>query len=146
MNYKIILAAVALGVITTGATLWSTGVIKAQGNGNNQNMSQELADKLNIDQAKVTDAMDQIRSEHQAERQKQNSANLDKAVSDKVITAEQKQKILDRQSEMQKKRGQERTEQQTWASENGIDMTKLRTYGVGMGMGMGGHGRGGFDD
>lgn len=140
LNKKILIPAIALGIAATGATLWSTGVVKAEGNGNRQSMTSELASKLNIDESKVSDAFSQINQEKQAQKQEEMSKKLDQAVTDGVITADQKQKILDKQTEMQKKREKQQQEMQTWESENGIDMSKLRDYGLGGGRGHGGPG------
>ena len=134
-NKKAILPIAIIGIAIAGTTLWSTGVVKAQFGNNNETMAQELASKLDIDESKVSEAMEQIRIDHQEKRQAQISTNLDKAVTDGVITAEQKQKILDKHSQMKQERGQKRQEMQQWEEENGIDMSKLREYGIGNGQG-----------
>lgn len=138
---KILLAAIVLGLVSIGATLWlnSSDVAKAQNN-NNQNMADKLAEKLNLNESQVSEAMEQIHSERQAEMKERISQKLDEAISDGVITAEQKEKILARQTEMEQKRERERQEMQAWEEENGIDMSKLKDYGIG---GKGGFG-GGF--
>jgi len=134
-NKKAILPIAIIGIAIAGTTLWSTGVVKAQFGNNNETMAQELASKLDIDESKVSEAMEQIRIDHQEKRQAQISTNLDKAVTDGVITAEQKQKILDKHLQMKQERGQKRQEMQQWEEENGIDMSKLREYGIGNGQG-----------
>ena len=134
-NKKAILPIAIIGIAIAGTTLWSTGVVKAQFGNNNETMAQELASKLDIDESKVSEAMEQIRTDHQEKRQAQISTNLDKAVTDGVITAEQKQKILDKHSQMKQERGQKRQEMQQWEEENGIDMSKIREHGIGNGQG-----------
>jgi hypothetical protein len=59
---------------------------------------------------------------------------LDKAVTDGVITAEQKQKIVDEQAKLE----QQQKDHQSWMDSSGIDWTKLKDYHIGM-MGFGGH-------
>lgn len=137
-NKKVLLGSIiAVALAITGATLWSTGVVKAGNGAGGQNMAANLAEKLKIDESQVSSAMEQIRSENRAQRQVEVSGKLDEAVSDGVITAEQKEKLLTRQTEVQQKREQERQDCQKWQEESGIDMSKLRDYGIG-GLGFGG--------
>lgn len=141
-NY-VIPAIIAVTAAIAG-TIYATGASASWGKGPG-NMSANLAEKLGVDQSKVNEAMDSIREEHRAERQAEVSANLEKAVSDGAITAEQKDKLLAKHEEMRTKRDAMRTELEQWYSENGIDADKLQEYGFrgGMGRGMGGGYRGG---
>lgn len=144
MNKKVLIPAIVLGLIVAGGAAWTAS--KAA-NGLGKNMSSELSEKLGIEESQVSTAMDQIKQDRQAERQAEISSNLNRAVSDGVITAEQKQAWLDKQTELEKQREQQRTGFEQWLSDNGIDETKLRDYEVGMGGGPGGpgHGRGMMD-
>ena len=106
-------------------------------------MAEELAAKLNVDTDQVSAAMEQIRTEHQAERKTQVSTGLDKAVTDGAITAEQKQKILDKiaenqanRGEMQGQKGKNREAMEQWYEDNGIDFEKIHDY-IGFGQGRG---------
>ncbi len=142
MNKKLIIPSIVLGLLVTGGAAWTA--TKAA-NGLGSNMASKLSEKLGVDESQVSSAMDQIREENQAERKSEISSNLDKAVADGVITAEQKQAWLDKHSELEAQRTKEREEYQKWLSDNGIDESKLRDYGVGgLGAGIGGpgHGRG----
>lgn len=141
LNKKILIPVIVLGILATGAAIWSTGIAKAQNNRNGEAMSQELAQKLGIDQSKVNDAMSQIRSEHQAERKAEIEKKLSQAVTDGKITEAQKTAILAKQTEMQQSRGKERQEHQQWLADNNLDVSVLKDYGIG-GMGMGGGSRG----
>ena len=142
MRNKIIVLVVVVGLAVAGAVVWKTGVASAYFDGESKDtVAEKLANKLNVSKDQVSTAMDELQTERQAERQAEISANLDKAVSGGVITAEQKQKILDKMTEMQKKREQEREEIQKWQEDNSIDMEKLRDYNIGMGRG--GRGPGG---
>lgn len=142
LNKKILIPVIALGILATGATLWSTGIAKALNNETGNAMAQQLADKLGVDQSKVTDAMGEIRDEHQTQMQEKMKEKFNQAVEDGVITEAQKEAILAKQSEMQQQREKERQEYQQWLADNSIDESKLQDYGIGMGMGMGGGMRG----
>jgi len=140
-NWKLILPTIALGAVLGGASVLAVKNVSAYFGGNSDEMAQNLASKLNISQDTVSSAMSQIREEKQAERTAEISANLDKAVSDGVITTEQKQKILDEEAKLK----QQREDHQQWIKDSGIDFSKLKSYGIGM-MGMGkGKGKGGMD-
>lgn len=145
---KIVVPAIVLGAAMTGAILWNTIGVNAATDATttaatrHDEMAKELATKLNIDESKVSEAMDQVRTEHQATRQAEVSTKLDQAVTDGVITAEQKQKILDKMATNKvenvqgQKKGQNKTEMEQWFKDNGIDSTKIHDY-IGMGKGNG---------
>lgn len=95
---------------------------------NSSSMADRLSQKLNIGKDQVTNALNSIQDENQQKRKEQISANLDKAVSDGVITSDQKQQILDHQAAMQKQMDENRQ----WAQNSGINWSKLRSYHVGM--------------
>lgn len=62
---------------------------------NQSTFADKLSQKLGVDKGKVQTALDEIKKERQDARKQKVSANLDQAVKDGVITADQKQKILD---------------------------------------------------
>ena len=95
---------------------------------NQSTLVDNLSEKLGVDKDKVQAVLDDTRKEHQEARRVEVSANLDQAVKDGVITADQKQKFLDHQAQMQGQRQKNRGENQQWAKDNGIDMSKLRDY------------------
>lgn len=146
MNKKVIIPAAVLGVIVTGAVAWKTGVAKAYFGGSAENrdkMAEELAAKLNVSTDQVSTAMEQIRTEHQSARKAEVSTKLDQAVTDGVINAEQKQKILDKMAENQANRGEMRGQKgrnrevmEQWYKDNGIDFEKIHDY-IGFGQGRG---------
>ena len=140
LKTKILIPVIAIGVIATGAALWSTGIVKAQNNTNKDNMVSKLAEKLNLDQSTVSNSMDQIKTEKQTEMQAQIKTKLDKAVTVGTITADQETAILNRQTEMQQQREAERAANDKWMTDNNLDQSTLRDLGVGMGGGMKGHG------
>jgi hypothetical protein len=81
----------------------------------------------------VSDVFDEVRQEHQQQRQADMEAKLDEAVSDGVITAEQKEALLEKQAEWQEKNRQMMEERQKWMEESDIDFEKLAPYRVGFG-------------
>jgi len=138
MNKKVILPAIILGLLVSGAVVWKTGVASAYFGGSTEHkneMAEELAKKLNISSDQVETAMEEIRTEHQAERKAEISTKLDQAVSDSVITGEQKQKILDKIAENQSQKsagkgqkGQNRENMEQWLKDNGINADKIHDY------------------
>lgn len=129
------------GVLTFGAA-----TVFAQGNGSST-FASELAQKLGIDQSKVQQALDSIRVDRQVQRGNRLQAKLDLDVKDGKITSLQEQAILSEISTLQGKYGllnlsgktiQERrdarknasAEFKSWASTQGIDLSKL---GIGFG-------------
>lgn len=134
--------AIGLALVSGGAIATANAFSGPSDEARNQR-AEELAQKLGVDKEKVATAMEEIRVERQKERQTQVSTKLDQAVKDGAITAEQKQKITDKMSEMSQQRGQKRTEMEQWYKDNGIDFDKVHQYiGFGNGNGKGGgHGR-----
>ena len=76
---------------------------------------------------------DNMRQERLQYRQEQMEAGLDEAVGDGVITAEQKQTLLNKRAEMQERREQLREEMRAWMDENGFDCEALAPYRAGYG-------------
>lgn len=145
MKKNIIIPVLTLALATLVGVGAYTGLAAASnGNGNGPQADvSSLAEKLGVDESKVQEAFDQMHTERQAEREAQYSDNLDKAVADGKITAEQKQLILDKHDSIETEKRQRGQEMRTWAEENGIDMEILHDYGVGgrgFGGGMGRHG------
>ena len=141
MNKKVIVPVVTLAVASIVGISAYTGLASASyGNGNGPDVS-SLAEKLGVEESKVEEAFSQMREERQAERQVELSENLDKAVADGKISAEQKQLILDKHNSIASEKRQRGQEMRTWTEENGIDMEALHDYGIG-GRGFGGGGMG----
>jgi hypothetical protein len=142
MNKKIkflIYPLIVLGLMAGGAVLWNSRIVKAGYENGKGEMAQNLAKKLNVSEEQITTAMNQVREEKRTQAQEQVNANLDKAVSEGAITAEQKQTLVQKREEIQKREQEERTADQKWQDESGIDFSKLKSYGVG-GVGFGGKG------
>lgn len=140
-NTKII-TILTLGVAAAGLSLATVNIANAAnygyGNGNKDAMVDELSSKLNVPKDKVQSAMDEIHAERQKQMQSERKANLDKAVTDGVITKDQENAIIAKQDEFhaQGKR-QNREEMQKWMSDNGINETALHDYMGGAGRGFG---------
>jgi len=100
---------------------------------NGQGYIQSLANKLGINENKVSTAMTEVQNE---ERQTQLDSKLTQAVADGVITEDQKQKVIDKQNEISEKQKALNEEMQSWAEENNIDFDKLQQY-LGFGRGNG---------
>jgi restriction endonuclease len=97
-----------------------------------------LADKLGLSEDEVNDVFDEIRADHFAQMQENRSDSLTEAVKNGVITEDQKNQILDKWSEMQTERIQERQnnqeEIQNFFNEIGVDSNSLSQY-LGNGLG-----------
>lgn len=122
----------AADTTTTATSSTTTGTVATT---DQSTFADKLSQKLGVDKDKVSSALGDIKKENQDARKQKVGANLDQAVKDGVITADQKQKILDHQSQMQAQRQKEKADNQQWAKDNGIDMSKLSPYL--------GHGKGG---
>ena len=138
MNKKILVPTIALAVLTMVGVVGAK-TIKADENNTYPPIVQRLAEKFNLNQDEVKNVFDEERQFRQQDRLNSLEDGLNKAVSDGVITSEQKQAFLDMHNNMQQERGQNREEMQTWFSENGIDHDKFSSYIGFMG---GGFGRG----
>ena len=127
MNKKILVPTIALAVLTMVGVVGAK-TIKADENNTYPPIVQRLAEKFNLNQDEVKNVFDEERQFRQQDRLNSLEDGLNKAVSDGVITSEQKQAFLDMHNNMQQERGQNREEMQTWLSENGIDHDKLSSY------------------
>jgi hypothetical protein len=131
MDKKVIIPTIILGVATLAGVTAYTGNALADSS-QKQNMIDELSNKLGVDKSKVTTAFDEIKTQKEAERQANVATQLDKAVTDGVITSEQKQKIVDKEAELKAQMEKQKTDLDQWIKDNNIDVSKLRSYGVGL--------------
>lgn len=145
---------IKVGVLITAvalATALGSGVLYAQTAPDNGDTTfiQKLAQKLGISEDKVSSAVTEIRSEAQADREKAYEDKLTAAVTSGELTEAQKQLILNKHKEMKANRTTEmeamknmtneqrkaameskRTELETWAKNNNIDMKWLMPMGM----------------
>lgn len=152
------------GILTTLGlgTLATVGIASAEtGTDSNNPMSslvQKIASKFNLNKDEVQKVFDEDRSAREAEREKDQAERLQKLVDAGTITASQKTAIEAKIKEMKAERDAnkdsmkdlsdterkakmdaKKTELETWAKQQGLDLTKLQ------GVLMGGHGRGGHN-
>jgi hypothetical protein len=156
MNKKIFLTVAAISIIGIG--LLTSTTIFAQDAVNGQNpmssLVAKIADKFGLKKEDVQAVFDTDRQERQQEMQTKYEEQLSQDVTDKKITEAQKQLIIAKNKELETNRQakmestknmtdderktameKERTELESWAKTNGIDLKYLMG-----GMGMGGHG------
>jgi len=115
-----------------GATLLFAGALWLKTNSVSAaaypSMIDKIAEKFNLNEDEVADVFNEMRLERQQERQKQMESGLDEAVQDGVITAEQKELLLNKHAEMQTEREEHRKEMQSWFENQGIDPQSLAPY------------------
>jgi hypothetical protein len=132
LNKKILIPTLALAAVTGLGVLGVTSV-KADEARPNSPIIETLIEKFNLDQDEVNTALDEVRQERQGQMQQNREERLNQAVSDGVITEEQKELIQTKWQEMFSQREQERQahqeEMQAWFEENGIDHDALMGYG-----------------
>ena len=121
MNKKTLLIP-AVAITLVGATLFISTQVSAQsGYGYGQTLVQKLAQKLGLGESNVQSALDDIRKENQAERQKIYEERLSQLVTEGKITEAQKQAILKKHAQLQTQRENNRAEMETWAKQNGLE-------------------------
>lgn len=120
------------------AGIVGTGVVSAETTGANSSIVEKIATKFGLKEADVQAVFDQEHTERQAERVVDISDQLQDAVDDGDITAEQKKLIEAKVADQQKVREAERAALQKWADDNSIDMRYI--------MGGGRHGNNRLDN
>jgi hypothetical protein len=125
-------------LIAYGAT-----AIKAGDSSNYPPIVQVVADKFGLNVDEGDEALSEVKAEHFAQMQESKEDKLNQAVTDGVITEEQKQALLDKHQEMwqgwKAEKEQYQKDMQTWYEEQGIDHEALMEY-------MGGFGKHGVFD
>lgn len=141
MKRIILITLLAVGVLVLG-----TSVAKADETSNYPPIVSKLVERFGLNEAEVKAVFDEQRTERQAEKQAEREEKLSQAVSDGVITEEQKQALISKHEEMrtnkpekgefkemskeerQSIREEHRTEMQSWFDSQGIDHKALREY------------------
>lgn len=146
---KIFLAAVLIALVILLAlpaksyAFWPFDLFSKNGTTGNQTkfptLIQKIIDKFNLNSGEVQKVVEEEQTERQQEMKAQREAKLEEAVKAGVITAEQKQALLNKEAEWQQKQQQLIQERQQWMAQSGIDFEKLAPYGGGFG-GKGGRG------
>lgn len=142
MNKKVITisALTAIGAIGLLSTPSAAALSPPQ-----DSLAERIATKFNLTLDEVKKVFNEERQVREQAHQKKLEEKLQKKVDDKTITEEQKTKLLAKlseireqrhenrasqttkpsRSEMKQKREAERSELQTWAQENGIDLQSV---------------------
>lgn len=150
----IFVSALAFSILTASA--YGVTQAFAQDTTVHQTLVEKIANKFNLKTTDVQAVFDQVRQERQAEMAKKYEQMLTDAVTAGKLTDAQKQLLITKHAEIQKNREtkfntfstlseterhsameKERTELESWAKTNGIDITYLFGFGKG-----GGHKRG----
>lgn len=123
--------AIAGAIGTIGlAGLTGLGIASAHaGNPQQGSLISKIAEKFGLNTDDVQAVFDENKAELEAEHQSQVSEHLQSAVDDGTITTEQKTLIEQKLQELKDSREAHRTELQTWADDNGIDLKYLRPSG-----------------
>lgn len=100
-------------------------------------MSDKVAQKFGLNSEEVAEFFSKSREERREIRRVQKEEGLSKAVTDGIISEEQKSALLERHSQMEKRRMQSRKDMLEWKEESGIDFEKLSDYGIGGKQGFG---------
>lgn len=147
MNTKYIVPVLALAIAGSGTA--SVARVSASTNtSTGTSLVQKIAQKFGLQESEVQAVFDQDRAEHHAKMQEAMVDRLSEAVTAGKLTEEQKQKILDKQKQLQstheanrekfqsmthEERHAEmqklRTNLEQWAKENGIDAQYLQ-FGI----------------
>lgn len=90
---------------------------------------QGFVERFNLNDEEVKTYFEEQKQDKLKLMQQTKDERLNQAVSDGVITEEQKQAFLDKWGEKKAHREQHRAEMQTWFEEQGIDVQALHDYG-----------------
>lgn len=111
----------SVGIATAGGV----GIASAASSSNSDSLVDKLATKFNLNRDEVKAVFDENRSERQAAMEQRQADRLQKLVDNGKLTAEQKSKIEAKLKELKSARESERTELESWAKSNNIDMKYL---------------------
>lgn len=135
MNKKIILPVIMATII--GVSILGATPAHAQTSDSSpfQSLIQKIVEKFGLKQADVESVFEEHRNQKQLEMQQRYQTRLEEAVKNGTITEEQKQLILKKQEELISSREKNRTELETWAKENNIDLSLFFGFRHGKGFG-----------
>lgn len=147
MNKKIII--VTLILVLGGVAVFGVTQAAAQSPTPFTNLIQKLSQRFNLKEADVKAVFDEAKSERQSQMQVKFAERLTQLVKDGKLTEAQKQAVIVKHKELQEKHKQnweqfknltpqqrsdfmqkQRTELETWAKAQGIDLNLI--FGVGM--------------
>lgn len=144
---KGLMAAAAIATIGVAGVATTAGVYAATTDSTDPQASlvQKIADKFGVNKDEVQQLFDEQRTEHEAKHEAEVAERLQALVDDGTITAEQKTLIETKIKEMKEQREADRdnfkelsheerkakmdegkTGLESWAKDNGLDLTKLK--------------------
>lgn len=127
MTKKAIMTVLALGTLVSLTGVGVSSVL-ADDTSTFPPIISRIADKFNLQEDDVAAVFDAVREERRDEMMQNREENLSQAVSNGVISEDQKQALLNKWQEMRQEREQDRTELQAWFEEQGIDESALAQY------------------
>lgn len=136
IDNKILVPTLALAVLALAGTAGAKAVMADDASGYPP-IVEKLAEKFGLNKDDVKSVFDQERQDHINAMQTNFEDRLAKAVTDGVLTEDQKNALIEKFKEKQEERQQHHEEMQNWLSEQNIDMEKLGQY-----IGFGHHGMG----
>jgi hypothetical protein len=157
LKNKILIAGTAAAIGLSGVAGFSAVSAESNASDGSSSLVDKLVSKFNLNKSDVQKIFEEDRTEHEAAREKEQSEHLQKLVDAGTITASQKTAIEAKikelksaresskdsmkdltEAERKTKMEEERTNLESWAKAQGLDLTKLQ------GIFMGGRGHGGF--
>ncbi len=144
MQYKLILPALIIAL--TGVTLFGVAGVGAQGATDpHSSLIQKFVQKFGLKEADVKAVFDEVKTEHHAQMRVRMEERLNQAVQEGKLTEAQKQAAISKFNELQTKHEENREqfkamtpeerrqamenrrqELETWAKQNGIDLSYLK--------------------
>lgn len=140
---KYLILGLIAGIILIGGSFILVDKAMAENNRPHDSIVQRLVERFGLNQDEVESVFEQEHQERQQQMTALREEKLNQAMTAGVITAEQKQALLDKQNQWREEnQGQEpgerqnhQQEMQTWMAENGIDHEALSEYMGGFGPG-----------
>jgi len=123
--------AIPITTLLIAALAYGGAQTLAQENTSSFNITQRLAERFSLNEGEVEAFFDEVHEERKLNRQAFFEAMLDEAVENEKISQGQKQLIIDKFDELRAQDGsfqdhhERREELESWAYENGIDLSVL---------------------
>ena len=104
---KIIIPALALGILTTSSVMGVQSVLADDSNSQPQSIMERIAERFGLSSGDVQQVFNEERNERQTEMQQRQEDRLDQLVNDGKITEDQKNSVLDKCEEWRAEREDE---------------------------------------
>jgi hypothetical protein len=124
---KVVIPMLTLVTLLTLGVI-ASNVVSADEAGHATPLVERIAEKFNLNESDVQAVFDAVHDERFEAMKQAREERLNQAVADNVITEEQKQAILNKQTEMQQERTQDREEMKAFWDSLGVDPAKLGKY------------------